>query len=107
MATSCGTTPSRGRGKSSTAGASRAGSSFLVVLFFVLLFGLVLFRGGRGLLGFGGQGPIGLEHLAHLLDEPFFVDDDPNLAAAIELQLAQALTAEKRGAAVANDGADV
>src|SRR3954452_8882919 len=105
-ATNCRSTPSRGRERSSIAGASRARSSLLALLLFVLLFLFVLVF-FRRLLRLGCQGPVGLEHVAHLLDDPLIRNDDPDFSARVPFQLAQARTPEEGGAAVTDDRADV
>ena len=47
------------------------------------------------------------EHRLNLLGRPAVGDDDPDFPPAVELQLAQALTPDERGAAVTDDRADV
>src|SRR5262249_49669933 len=54
-----------------------------------------------------GLRPVLLEDLEHLIDDAVVSDDDPELAALVELDAAKALTAEKRALAVADDRADV
>src|SRR5689334_7360826 len=109
MATKCGSTPFRGEDRYSIAACSRAGSSFfgllLFLLFLVLLFVFFFLFFGR--LRLWRQRPVGLEHLAHLLDDALLGHNHTDFTAPVEFQLAQALTAHERGAAVANDGSDV
>ena len=52
-------------------------------------------------------GPVLLEHRHHLLRRLGVVHDDADFAAAIELELAQALAPDEEGRSVADDGADV
>src|SRR5262245_55143604 len=67
--------------------------------------------GGQLLLGrfFSGvrRGPVLLEHGNHLADDLRIVDNDANLPAFLELQLAEALAADERARAVADDGPHV
>src|SRR5581483_11341754 len=73
--------------------------------FLLALLGLL--RLLRGLPARIGLGPILLEDALHLPDDSLVVDDDADLAALLELELPQALTADERAPAVADDRADV
>src|SRR5262245_26965051 len=107
MATRCGSTPYRGWDRCSTAECSRAGNNllpfFLLLLFLLLL--LLLFSPGGGLRLFRlrRQRPIRFEDLSNLLRHAFVGDDDADLAAPVEFQLAQALAADECRGAIANN----
>jgi hypothetical protein len=61
----------------------------------------------RVLLGGLGERPVLLEDGGDPLHRLRVADDDADLAAGVELELAQALAADERAHAVAHDGADV
>src|SRR3954468_9386104 len=69
---------------------------------FFVLFGLpgFFFPGWR-------LGPVLLEHRLDLLDHLLVGDDHPDFAPLVELEFAQALAANERTSAVADDRADV
>src|SRR6185503_4376499 len=102
-ATRCTSTRSREPARSSIPASSSGGKSSGFSGLFCLRRLLLLaggFRGGARLR------PIGLEHGRNLSGDARVGDDQAHLAAAVELQLAQALAADEGGAAVAHDRPD-
>src|SRR3954469_10630393 len=97
---------SRGRGRSSIPARSHAGSSFLdfLLLVFFFLLGLAFLRRR---LRLRGQPPVGLEHVTHFFRDPFVAHEDADFATAVELELPQALAADKCGAGITDYRSDV